>query len=297
MKGFSKLAAPLTNLTKKRVFRWNEQDQQSFKNLKKTMSSCLILAIPNFFLPFELQYDVSREGIGAVLIQNKHPIAFESRKLHPTERSFSVCDKEMLAIMHAFAKFRQYFVCGKFVVEMDCNSLQLFLRQQDLIDRQQKRVSKLQGYNFDIEYIKGKNNVVDDGLCRMPYLCALINITTDWKHSIIADYAKDSHANNIMDGNTQSEDYKVVEGIILYKNRIYLTPGLKMKATIIKEFHDSPLVGYQGYSKTYKQVREKYSWKGLEKDILRDVHDCMTCQRNKKTNTSYCPASTTSYTR
>jgi hypothetical protein len=62
----------------------------------------------------------------------------------------------MLAIMHALAKFRQYLVGAKFVVRTDHNSLKYFLDQKDLNERQQKWVSKIQAYDFDIEFVKGK---------------------------------------------------------------------------------------------------------------------------------------------
>ena len=91
------------------------------------MTTCPVLALPDFSKPFELQCDASREGIGAVLMQDKHPIAFENRKLHGPERSFSIYDKQMLAIMHALAKFRQYLVGGKFCIKTDHNSLRHFL--------------------------------------------------------------------------------------------------------------------------------------------------------------------------
>lgn len=120
------------------------------------MSSCLVLTIPDFSKPFELECDASREGIGAVLMQNKHPIAYESRKLKGAEKTYSIYDKEMLTIMHALTKFRQYLVGGKFVVKMNHNSLRYFLNQKDLSERQQKWVSKLQAFDFDIEYVKGK---------------------------------------------------------------------------------------------------------------------------------------------
>lgn len=127
VKGFSKIVAPLTNLTKKGAFSWNEVAQQAFEKLKDAMSSCPVLAIPNFTLPFELQCDASGEGISVVLMQNKHPIAFESCKLTQAERHYPIYDKEMLAIMHALAKFRQYLVCTKFHVKIDHNSLRYFM--------------------------------------------------------------------------------------------------------------------------------------------------------------------------
>ena len=76
-------------------------------------------------------------------MQEKHPIAFEGRKLRGVERSFFVYDKEMLAIMHALAKFRSYLVGGRFVIKIDHNSVKYFMSQRDLNDRQQKWVTKL----------------------------------------------------------------------------------------------------------------------------------------------------------
>ena len=63
------------------------------------MSSCPVLALPYFMQPFVLECDASGEGIGAILMQVGHPIAFESQKLLPHERLYSIYDKEMLAIM------------------------------------------------------------------------------------------------------------------------------------------------------------------------------------------------------
>ena len=66
------------------------------------MRSCLVLTLPYFMQPFVLEFDVSREGIDTILMQGGHPIAFKSRKLLPHERLYSIYDKEMLAIMHAW---------------------------------------------------------------------------------------------------------------------------------------------------------------------------------------------------
>jgi len=79
----------------------------------------------------------------------------------------------MLAIMHALEKFIQYLVGGKFVVNTGHNSLRHFLEKKDLNMRQQKWVIKLQAYDFDIEYVKGKKNTTIDALSRKPEICSL----------------------------------------------------------------------------------------------------------------------------
>ena len=84
---------------------------------------------------------------------------------------------------------------------------------------------KLQAYDFDIEYMKGKNNVVSDALSRKPTLCFLTSIFADWKVSIILEYAKDSFAAKILDNLVDDNRYKVVEELIYYKNRSFLVLG------------------------------------------------------------------------
>ena len=134
--------------------------------MKEIMSSCLVLAFPDFSKPFVLECDASRVGIRGVLMQDRNPIAFESRKLQPHEIFYSIYDKEMLAFMHALEKFRQYLVGGKFIVTAHHNILRHFLTQKELDDKKQKWVSKVQSFDFDIEYKKGKMNVVAYALFR-----------------------------------------------------------------------------------------------------------------------------------
>ena len=110
--------------------------------------------------------------------------------MQPNERLYSIYDKDMLAIMHALAKFRQYLVGVKLIVKTDQNSLRHFLTQKELNDRQQKWVSKFQSYDFDIEYKKGKMNVVADALSRKPAF-SLLQMFNEWKISLAIEYSKD----------------------------------------------------------------------------------------------------------
>ena len=87
VKGFSQFATPLTDLTKKGAFTWTKVAQQTFEKMKTIMSSCPVLALPDFSQSFIVECDASREGLGAVLMQNHHLIAFESRKLKDYEHT------------------------------------------------------------------------------------------------------------------------------------------------------------------------------------------------------------------
>lgn len=138
MKGFSQLTAPLTDLTKKGAFTSTDKPQATFEHLKEVMSNCPVLALPDFTQLFTLECDASEEGMDAVLSHGRHPIAFESRKLLLHKRLYSIYDKEMLAIMHALAKFRQFLVGKRFRVKTDHNNLHHFLGKKGLNDRQQK---------------------------------------------------------------------------------------------------------------------------------------------------------------
>ena len=147
--------------------------------MKEIKSIFPVLSLPDFSKPFVLECDASSVGIGAIIMQDRNPISFESRKLQPHERLYSIYDKEMLAIMHALAKFRQYLVGVKFIVKTDHNSLRHFLTQKELNDRQKKWVSKVQSFDFDIEYKRGKMNVVADPLSRWA-IFSLLQICNEW---------------------------------------------------------------------------------------------------------------------
>ena len=85
----------------------------------------------------------------------------------------------MLAIMHALTKFHQHLVCGRVIVKMDHNSLRSFLKQKYINDRQQKWVSRIQAYYFDIKYVKGVNNEFVDALSRRSHINSITSISKD----------------------------------------------------------------------------------------------------------------------
>jgi hypothetical protein len=128
----------LTDLTKKGSFKWNDEAQAMMEKTKEVMSTYPVLALLDFGIPFTLECDSSGEGIGAMLMQNWHPLAYRSQKLRGPELLYNIYNKEMLAIMHALAKFRQYLVGARFMVKSDHNNLKYLLEKKDLNERQRK---------------------------------------------------------------------------------------------------------------------------------------------------------------
>jgi hypothetical protein len=142
-------------------------------------------------------------------------------------------------------------------------------------------VSKLQYYDFDIEYVKGKNNVVVDSLSRRHSVFSLAEVSVYWKSTLLVEYSKNTFSCELMEGTNQDERYKVVDDIIYYKERIYLVPESMLKDKILRAVHDAPLANHRGHLKTYRWVRERFSWKGLKEDVIWYVRECMNCQQNK----------------
>lgn len=93
------IAQPLTQLLKKGVlFVWGPAQKTTFVTLKHAMSSAPVLALPDFSQMFVLETDASQTGVGAVLMQQEHPVAFLSKALGPKNQTLSVYEKECMAI-------------------------------------------------------------------------------------------------------------------------------------------------------------------------------------------------------
>lgn len=112
------------------------------------MTTTPVLATPDFSKTFMVECDASGQGIGVVLMQEGRPLAFESRKLKGRDLEKSTYEKEMLAILHAVRKWRQYLLGTHFKVKTNHNNLKYFLDQRASSKEQQKWVTKMQGYDF-----------------------------------------------------------------------------------------------------------------------------------------------------
>ena len=141
----------------------------AFNILKQKLAQAPILAYPQFGKnspPFVLQTDASSVGLGCVLEQNGHVIAYASRGLSKVEQQYSVIQKECLAAVFAMKQFRHYLLGRKFQLFTDHSPLQ-WLSSQKMEGPLCRWALALQEYDFTIKYYcKGSLNANADALSR-----------------------------------------------------------------------------------------------------------------------------------
>jgi hypothetical protein len=165
--GFSRIAHAITSLQKKeKKFQWTEQCESSFQQLKQLLTSAPILKIVDPSKDYVVCTDACKEGLGGVLIQEGFVVCYESRKLKEHEKNYATHDLELAAVVHALRKWRHYLMGKKFELRTDHNSLKYLFDQPTLNARQIRWLEFLCEYDFDIKYIKGKDNKVADALSR-----------------------------------------------------------------------------------------------------------------------------------
>ena len=113
------IAKALTELLTKKGFHWTPQAQVAFDQLKQAMMETPVLALPNFDRPFAIETDACDTGIGAVLTQDGHPLAYFSKALGVRNQRLSTYEKEFLAVMMAVDRWRSYLQRGPFTIVTD----------------------------------------------------------------------------------------------------------------------------------------------------------------------------------
>ncbi|GJX01874.1 reverse transcriptase domain-containing protein [Tanacetum coccineum] len=163
IKDFSKISRPMTHLLEKNTpFIFSEECIQAFQTLKKKLTEAPILIAPNWDQPFELMCDASDYAIGTVLGQRieKHfrPIHYASKTMTEAESNYTTTEKEMLAVVYAFEKFRSYLIMNKSIVYTDHFALKYLFAKKDAKARLLRWVLLLQEFNFKVIDTKGAEN-------------------------------------------------------------------------------------------------------------------------------------------
>lgn len=198
VQNYGKICQPLTNLLKKDAFLWTETADQAFETLKEAMTTTPVLALPNYDKEFTLECDASGVGIGAVLMQEGHPIAYISKALAPKHLGLSAYEKELLAVVYAVKKWGHYLLGRHFIIKTDHLSLKYLLDQKISTTMQQKWLTKLLGYDYEIMFKAGYDNKVADALSRLgdesnSSVATLIVVQPDWLTILKQAWHSDEH--------------------------------------------------------------------------------------------------------
>ena len=307
IQGYSKLVAPLTKLTQdgtnwKDPDIWSSACQDAFDAVKRCLTEAPVLAAPDFTKPFEVVCDASVSALGAVLLQEGRPVAFESKKLTSAEYNYSTTEQELLAVVHALTKWRCYLEGTHFTVVTD-HCPNTFFSTKPLLSRRQARWSELlQQYDFTWVYRPGRNNVADP-LSRMPHpdcnhvcFAALSGATCNSGYLGAVDTATPIATISSPLVQLVREGYKEDQWFadrsnlkhlsnmdgLWYKDKCLVIPNIaKLKDMVLKEAHDSVYAGHFGLHKTLKLVARQFWWPHLKQDIASYVAGCDACQRNK----------------
>ncbi|KAL4388984.1 hypothetical protein GQ457_09G026490 [Hibiscus cannabinus] len=288
IKGFASMAAPLSDLLKKgESFTWNEAAQIAMQCLKDHLCSAPILRLPDFEKEFVVETDASGIGIGAVLQQDGHPIAYYSQKLSPRMQAASTYHREMYAITQAVGKWRQYLLGRRFSIVTDQRSLRELTQQTIQTPEQQHWLSKLIGYDFEIKYRPGKQNDVADALSQEvhPSYMALsrmwYGVLDDIRAASLHDPMLVQLCQFIRDGSQEQPGYTEHDGLLLFRGRIVVPHEVALRSLLLREFHCSRLGGHAGISRTHHRLSANFFWSGMRKDVREFVRTCQVCQRMK----------------
>ena len=146
--------------------------------------------------------DACDVGIGAVLSQQGHPLAYVSRALGLRNRGLSVYEKEYLAILLAVQHWRPYLQLGEFVIRTDHKSFTHLTDQRLHTMWQQKVLTKLMGLQYKVLYKKGVHNGAADALSRKPpgssQIYAVTTVQPKWLTSVQASYVADGEAQKLI---------------------------------------------------------------------------------------------------
>ena len=258
---YGSIAWPLTELLKKDNFKWGPQANATSQALKPAMSRNPILALPNFSRPFIVETNTSSIGIGAVLVRDKHPLAFFSHALPQHARLKSVYEHELIAVVRAIQKWRHYLLGRKFIVRTDQRSLKFLLLQRMVSPDNQKWLSQLLGYDFEIECKPGFTNKVADALSKIPAQATLLALSTPQVlqlSELDKELASDPSLSQILaalyTSHPAKPGYSLVQGRLYYKNILVVPPQSNLISLILYDCHDSAIEGHSGVLKALKRV-------------------------------------------
>ena len=313
---FSQIASPLRQLLEKdTAWQWHHEHEQSLLKLKELATSAPVLAYFKPDRPVTLSVDASSKGLGAVLIQDDHPLAYASKSLTNTQQQYAQIEKEMLAVVFGCIRFHGYiYGVPNVTVESDHKPLESILKkplcQAPL--RLQKMIMTVQKYSLNVVYRPGKELVLADTLSRaflqddddsleekfevntLSVIPMSDNKLTELKDQTEKDKQlqqlmntiKTSWPTNKKDAPREClpfwkfRDELSVSDNIIFKGEKVVTPT-KMRPEMLRYIHSSHL----GIEKCKRRARDVLFWPGMTSQIEDVVLQCQICSTYQRNNT------------
>ncbi|KAK1611633.1 hypothetical protein QYE76_035306 [Lolium multiflorum] len=318
IKGFSKIAGPMTKLLRKNTpFVWSDECEKSFQTLKEKLTTAPVLAVPEVGKDYTVYCDASKHGLGCVLMQDRKVISYGSRQLRPHEVNYPTHDLELAAVVFALKTWRHFLYGAKCELYTDHKSLKYFFTQKELNMRQKRWLELIKDYDLTINYTPGKANVVADALSRKSTRGVEQEIAPELKKEIsqaqIQLWEKEAHEglsalpvadelsvnlkNEIIMGQLDdpfiveemrridegrpSEFHRGESGSLWFQKRICVPDIDEIKEVILREAHQTPYSIHPGSTKMYMDLKELFWWNNMKREIAQYVAECHTCQRVK----------------
>ncbi|KAL0451722.1 UNVERIFIED_CONTAM: hypothetical protein Slati_1150300 [Sesamum latifolium] len=248
----------MTDLLKKtEAWNWTLQCQESFDRLKRAIATDPVLALPDMSKPFVVETDALDFALGGVLMQDGHPVAFESRKLKDVERRYSVHEKELLAVVHYLRLWHHYLLGSPFVVKTDNTAVSHFMTQLKFTSRQARWQELLAEFYFVLEYLAGSSNHVADALSCRADLASLGSVAALSSSAVATSIRDRAHELLPKDSAGQSS-------AILARRRPSDDQGKLL-----------------GEERTYVLVQRAYYWPQMRDDVQTYVRTSLICQQDK----------------
>ena len=312
VEGFSKLAMPLTQLTRKgQKFVWSEKCEESFQELKNRLTTAPVLTIPQGADGFAIYCDASKQGLGAVLMQHGKVIAYASRQLKDYETRYPTHDLELAAVVFALKIWRHYLYGVHCDIYTDHKTLKYLFTQKELNMRQGRWLELLNDYDFELHYHPGKANKVADALSRksVASLASLVETSLKLKKDVqqlelqlitgriaalsvrpmlleqIKDgqYADEYLLSKMFDAQNDAEGKFTLDekDVLRCNGRVCVPSDEGIKRQLMEEAHGTPYSVHPGVTKMYQDLKKVYWWPGMKKDVAAFVQRCLTCQQIK----------------